>query len=312
VQGGFLGNEPFDRVNDVWSTDDGETWTQATANADFQPRVGNALFAMNGKLFVLGGYMPGSGQGSDVWSSTNGATWQLENPAAITGYIYDHQVVVFNGRAWMLGGVNSNGTDGSIWSSADGITWQFEGTQAQATGRSLHRAVVHREQDLDRRRTDISFIPFNDTWSSPTASWTQSVTDPGFSRRWIRAGLIRRKVWMGGEGNGENDSHDVMWSTNGTGWRHRTTTSSRCRGEAEFRLSDSHKCPDIRRRPEVPSFVCGFGTESLRKVSRSPSGSSKIPASSHGARLRMVFAAGVSSEVRTATDDELAEQIRLT
>jgi len=184
VQGGFLGNEPFDRVNDVWSTDDGETWTQATANADFQPRVGNALFAMNGKLFVLGGYMPGSGQGSDVWSSADGATWQLENPAAITGYIFDHQVVVFNGRAWMLGGVNSNGTDGSIWSSADGITWQFEGTQAQATGRSLHRAVVHANKIWIVGGQDISSMPFNDTWSSSDGiNWTKAVTDAGFSRR---------------------------------------------------------------------------------------------------------------------------------
>ena len=31
------------------------------------------------------------------------------------------------------------------------------------------------------------------------------------------------KLWMyGGEGEfGEDDSHDVMWSIDGTGWRHR-------------------------------------------------------------------------------------------
>ena len=225
VQGGFLGNEPFDRVNDVWSTDDGEDWTQATANADFEPRVGNAMFAMNDKLFVMGGYVPGAGQRADVWSSTDGVTWQREIQFATPGDIYEHQVVVFNGRAWLLGGVNVNGTDGSIWSSADGITWQFEGTQAQATGRSLHRAVVHANKIWVVGGQPMSFIPFNDTWSSSDGvNWTQSVTDPGFSRR-VDQGLASfgGKLWMyGGEGEfGEDDSHDVMWSTEGTNWRHR-------------------------------------------------------------------------------------------
>ena len=180
---------------------------------------------MSGKLFVMGGYVPGAGQRADVWSSTDGVTWQREIQFATPGDIYEHQVVVFNGSAWLLGGVNVNGTDGRIWSSADGITWQFEGTQAQATGRSLHRAVVHANKIWIVGGQSMSFIPFNDTWSSSDGvNWTQTVTDPGFSRR-VDQGLASfgDKLWMyGGEGEfGEDDSHDVMWSTEGSNWRHR-------------------------------------------------------------------------------------------
>ena len=225
VQGGFRGTEPFDRDNDIWSTADGETWTRATANADFESRVGNAMFAMNGKLFVMAGYVPGSAQLADVWSSTDGATWQREIQFATPGSIYDHQVVVFNGRAWLLGGVNTNGTDGRIWSSANGIDWQLEGTQAQATGRSLLGAVVHANKIWISGGQDITFMPFNDTWSSSDGiNWSQSATDSGLSRR-LAQGMASfgGRLWMyGGEGEfGEDDSHDMLWSIDGTGWRHR-------------------------------------------------------------------------------------------
>jgi leucine-zipper-like transcriptional regulator 1 len=224
VQGGYANADPFDRTNDIWSTD-GATWTRATADATFESRVFNAMFAMNGKLWVMGGYAPGSAQFADVWSSTDGATWQREIQFATPGAIYEHRVVVFNGRAWLLGGINTNGTDGRIWSSANGIDWQLETTHPQATGRGLMGVVVHDNKIWTAGGEDVSFMPVNDTWSSPDGiNWTQATPDSGRTPH-VETGMASfgGRLWLyGGEGTGgEDDSHDMMWSTDGTAWRHR-------------------------------------------------------------------------------------------
>ncbi|HEU5135744.1 MAG TPA: Ig-like domain-containing protein [Steroidobacteraceae bacterium] len=224
VQGGFAGNEPFDTMDDVWSTADGELWTRATASAPFAPRYGNELFAMNGKLFVMGGERPGAASHSDVWSSLDGATWQREIEFTACGARYNHQIVVFNGRAWLLGGRQA--TTGQICSSADGVNWQIEGTHGQAVGRYQHRAVVHANRIWIVGGYTGFYVGMNDTWySSNGISWTQQTTGfPGMSSR-IDHGLASfdGKLWLyGGEGSGgEDDSHSMMWSTEGTDWRYR-------------------------------------------------------------------------------------------
>jgi uncharacterized protein YjdB len=226
VQGGFAGNEPFDTQDDVWSTDDGENWTRATAATPFAPRYANELFAMNGRLFAVGGIVPGAGQRRDVWSSVDGANWQRDIEFGAFGEIYYHQIVVFNGRAWLLGGKGSNhGASGQIWSSADGVAWQLEGSHPQATGRYQHRAVVHDNRIWIVAGLTGNYVPMNDTWySSDGMNWTQQLNGTSFSRR-SDQGLASfgGKLWLyGGAGTGgEDDSHDMMWWADATGWRFR-------------------------------------------------------------------------------------------
>jgi len=224
VQGGFAGNEPFDTMDDVWSTADGEHWTLATATPPFAPRYGDELFAMNGKLFVIGGEAPGAASRSDVWSSVDGANWQREIEFAAFGPLFYHQVVVFNGRAWLLGGRQN--VSGQIWSSADGIAWRLEGTHVQAVARYQHRAVVHANRIWIVAGHTGFYVPKDDVWySSNGINWTQQTAGfNGFNAR-SDHGLASfgGKLWMyGGEGTGgEDDSHDVMWSDDAASWHHR-------------------------------------------------------------------------------------------
>jgi uncharacterized protein YjdB len=227
LQGGYTGTPPTAAVNDVWSTADGETWSRATAAAPFPPRLDQELFAMNGKLFMVGGQMPGTGQYGDIWSSIDGASWVQETANAAFTPHYEHQIVVFNGKAWLLGGKdNSHGANGQIWSSIDGVNWQFESTQPQAAGRYRHRAVVHANRIWIVGGETGNYVPMGDTWySSDGVNWTQQLTgNPGFTRL-SSHGLASfdGKLWIyGGEGvNGETDSHQMWWSTEGTDWNSR-------------------------------------------------------------------------------------------
>jgi hypothetical protein len=227
IQGGYIGQDTSNRLNDVWSTADGDTWTQATANAPFEPRYEHEMFAMNGKLFMVGGSVPVVGRRGDVWSSTDGANWTEETALAAFGERSSHQIVVFNGKAWLLGGLgNTSATTGQIWSSVDGVNWLLEGTHLQATGRSRHRAVVHGNRMwITGGEMSGAHVPVGDTWySSDGITWTEQVV--GFAlfspRQYHGFASFDGKLWMyGGENVALENSHDLSWSLDGTGWHYR-------------------------------------------------------------------------------------------
>jgi hypothetical protein len=52
--------------NDVWSSQDGLTWTLTDAHAPFTARHHHATLSLRGKLYVIGNYPPGS-TNHDVW-----------------------------------------------------------------------------------------------------------------------------------------------------------------------------------------------------------------------------------------------------
>ncbi len=113
--------------NDVWSTTDGKTWTQATANAGWAPRAYHQAAVLGDKLYVFGGgnYVPKYAAFNDVWSTTDGEHWTQETEAAPWSPRIWFSSVVYRERMWVLGGW-SNGPAknwGDVWHSADGKTW---------------------------------------------------------------------------------------------------------------------------------------------------------------------------------------------
>ena len=125
VMGGISG---LDRFNDVWSSADGETWTQVDAAADWKARAyhTSVVFPSDGagkKIWVMGGSDVDFNRLNDVWSSADGSTWaegtSLPNNISLVSTIY-------NDRLWVLWGK-------SFLSSADPATgWTTEDTLPKA------------------------------------------------------------------------------------------------------------------------------------------------------------------------------------
>ena len=73
------------KVKDVWYSNDGSNWTQATSNASFGCRSNHSAVVFDNKIYVIGGQTSNcqSGQGgsynSDVYSSTDGINWTQIN-----------------------------------------------------------------------------------------------------------------------------------------------------------------------------------------------------------------------------------------
>ena len=137
---GWFGTEPISTDWVAWSTTDGINWTNlVTGEEDALP--GGRMFANlcvhNGKICMHGGNMFGFGMfqammETNLWTTTDGKTWEkVVATSEVTPMRYAEALFSFNGKLWMLGGVQSflsfSGIKKDICSSADGgLTWVQE------------------------------------------------------------------------------------------------------------------------------------------------------------------------------------------
>lgn len=134
----YFGTEK-DLLNDVWSSDDGEHWRQATAHAPWQPRAYLPALAFKNKLWIFGGgnYLPKYEVLNDVWSSDDGEHWtQVTEHAPWSPRIW-HTAAVYKDRMWIFGGSHDSGPDllSDVWYSSDGEHWTQLQTDATWSGR---------------------------------------------------------------------------------------------------------------------------------------------------------------------------------
>jgi dihydrofolate reductase len=142
VIGGFdSGNDVLD---DVWSSKDGVTWTEATtgSSAKFPARFNHESVVFDDgsseKIWVIGGLDGSSDVLDDVWSSTDGKTWTEETKDSSEKFTarHSHESVVFDDKIWVFGGsLNDNhNTVNDVWSSEDGKTWNKVRGNGDANG----------------------------------------------------------------------------------------------------------------------------------------------------------------------------------
>lgn len=139
--------------NQVWSSTDGAKWEQATATADWSPRIAAATVEFRGRMWILGGtenYYFGDDKSlkNDVWSSADGKAWNQETAAAEWSPRAYHQAVVLNDRIYLFGGGNyvpKYQANNEVWSSGDGVHWTRETKAAPWHARLWFSAAVYRD-----------------------------------------------------------------------------------------------------------------------------------------------------------------------
>jgi len=106
VMGGItLDEEGGILLNDVWSSPDGVNWTQATANASWEPRLAQPSAVFDNKLWVIGGSTSSDfAVFDDVWFSENGTDWIQATDAAPWGKLAWHAAPAFGDKLWVIGG----------------------------------------------------------------------------------------------------------------------------------------------------------------------------------------------------------------
>lgn len=137
------------KKNDVWSSADGKTWTQATAKAAWSLRAYHQAVALNEKIYVLGGgnYVPTYEARNDVWSSSDGVNWTCETENAAWAPRLWFSATVYRGRMWVIGGWSKEKDNfGDVWHSADGREWQRLETKTCWKARHEHSVLVFQDK----------------------------------------------------------------------------------------------------------------------------------------------------------------------
>ena len=136
--------------NDVWFTENGKDWKQATANAGWSPRAYHQAVVHGGKMWVLGGgnYVPTYHAKNDVWSSEDGINWKPVTEKAPWHERLWFSSVVYRDRIWVLGGWSKvpDQNWGDVWYSKDGKDWTEYKPAVRWKERHEHSAYVWKDK----------------------------------------------------------------------------------------------------------------------------------------------------------------------
>ncbi|MGB5555993.1 MAG: hypothetical protein WBM83_15160, partial [Flavobacteriaceae bacterium] len=192
--------------NDVWFSEDGVNWQQATANANFSPRFQHTLTVHNNALWLIGGlvdHIPPQGifPEGDVWRSFNGINWTQIFETAPFGKRMGHATLTFKNKIWVIGGSDWMEDPNSlhksdVWYSQNGLAWiRQPNGKSPFLGRKNHTVLADGDfmwmvggaqsgDEADPPHNDILFSDDGIDWYEPVLS------NPNFEGRALHSAAI--------------------------------------------------------------------------------------------------------------------------
>jgi hypothetical protein len=223
-----------DGPRDVWSSSDGVNWTLVTQTAAWEHADLPTALVHDGKMWMMGGWakgrLPGASASNQVWWSTDGAQWHCATRSAGWSARLGAAGVVFNGKMWILGGVERY-FDGEprhlrndVWHSTDGKQWTLATANAPWAPRAYHAALAFggKMWVFGGGNYLPTYAGYNDVWnSSDGVHWTK-VTEhaPWSPRIWFSSVVHRNRMWLlGGWSNKPSKNWNDVWHTaDGVKW----------------------------------------------------------------------------------------------
>jgi hypothetical protein len=116
VMGGGNYVPQYRAYNDVWSSEDGATWTKVIEAAPWHPRIWFSAAAYRDRIWVLGGWSNNPSQNwGDVWYSKDGRHWTQLKSERIWKARHEHSAYVFQDKLWIVGG-HATPLNSEVWS----------------------------------------------------------------------------------------------------------------------------------------------------------------------------------------------------
>lgn len=222
--GDKFGGKTVDHMTDVWSSEDGRTWTRETSLATFPMRSGHQVVVYGDKLWLIGGGGYGNSEKGGVWSSEDGVTWKEEEESWRFYKRRDHQSLVRDNKIWIVGGrvpgsSSIGNSQNDTWSSTDGVKWLEASTAANFPARSGHQVVEYKNK--------LWMFGGQDIWTSQDGmAWTLVTLNASYSHRYGHQVIVYRdKLWVIG-GNDGAYKNDVWSSTDGISWKQETASAA--------------------------------------------------------------------------------------
>lgn len=109
----------YQAFNDVWSSEDGKTWTREAEHAPWAPRIWFSGVVYRDRIWVLGGWTKEPNDNprnlGDVWHSKDGKNWNQIHSETSWKERHEHSVFVFQDKLWLAGG-HAQPLSNEVWS----------------------------------------------------------------------------------------------------------------------------------------------------------------------------------------------------
>lgn len=210
--------------NDVWSSADGISWTQETADAGFPADTGHRVIVHQNKLWLFAQNEISGIPTNEVWSSADGITWESVTSLPQFAPLQRYEVASFGGKLWVSGGYDpaSRSFKRDVWYSEDGKTWQQVIPTPSFPARAYHQMANYDGKLWLTGGYDSSIDALNDIWiSADGLTWNQVTSNAVFAPRYHHRLLeFNGKLWMiGGEGQNFEEFRQPWRFTSPDGWR---------------------------------------------------------------------------------------------
>lgn len=197
----IMGGQDFGMMSnffsDVWSSEDGVTWTQLTEDAGWEGRAGLRAVTFQDEIYIFGGSQfdddsiigpggPTREYYNDVWKSADGATWEEVTADAPWEPRAGAVVVVKDDFLYLLGGERgflcSPLPDcelpyfNDVWRSKDGASWELVTDSAGWSPRPGHQCAVSFGNIVCWGGFGLPDNPM-DVWVSPDGATWEQVSD---------------------------------------------------------------------------------------------------------------------------------------
>lgn len=206
-----------------------------TEDATYGARKATGVEVFDDKIWVIGGRNEADIPLTDIWSSDDGENWTLEGDFPFGG-IYGHELIVFNGKLWIYGGVSEGFLSTKIFSSEDGIAWeeeteiapfvQYQSSKFEVLGNKIFRIAGY-SGDID----DLS--PERYVYSSMDGlNWNLEIENHGFDTKYSFQLESLNENLYSFEPNPELDIEEISTrtSTDGVNWSSPAVSEIRERG----------------------------------------------------------------------------------
>ena len=185
----------------------------------------NAMVEFMGKVWSVGGYNAynGTDRSSDVWSSDNGVNWISVTSNQFDGRI-GHTLTVYDGKMWLIGGVNNSGIFLSdVWSSTDGQNWVLETDTPEYLDAAYHQVLVFNSKLYLIKDSSGGVVT---VWSSVDGStWIEETNNAFPSREKFEALVFNSEIYVLGGRNGSTNYNEIWKSSDGINWSQVMTSS---------------------------------------------------------------------------------------
>jgi hypothetical protein len=189
------------RVNDVYSSTDGESWTQVLADNSnegsnqWSQRSNIAATVFSSEMWMIGGLEQGGALSNEVWHSTNGSSWtEVANPHEQYTRLLLHSDAADGNKTF---------TDSSIRS------------RAVSLGGDVHH-------ETDQEKFGSSSIKFDGT-----DNWTELTSSAAFSARTGHQVVeLSNTLYLTGGQDSSGLTSDIYSSTDGSNWSEKDTSDS--------------------------------------------------------------------------------------